>query len=225
VDLDQQVFKVLDNGFIELISYMGDDNFICDVARHTTNKKAKTQNDNERLIEYLLKNDHTSPFEFVEFVFLVKAPIFVARQWFRHRTGSYSEMSGRYQVFEPEFYIPELDRIKGKGIFNKQGSEGEIDENFKKLWTTILKQQFEKIKNVYKFANDNNVSNELARIVMPLSTYTQFYYKTDLHNLLHFLKLRMDSHAQWEIQQYANKILELIEPIVPYTIKVFKGLK
>lgn len=217
--------KILNNGFIDLVKYMGDDNFICDVARHTTQKKSKTQEDNKKLIEYLIKNDHTSPFEFVEFVFYIKAPIFVARQWFRHRTGNYSEISGRYTTLETEFYIPDLKRIKGKGVFNKQGSEGEIDDILKEEWVIQLQNFFDQSKKIYELANKFNISNELARINLPLSTYTQFYFKTDLHNLLHFLKLRMDSHAQWEIQQYANAIYEFIKPIVPYTIEAFEKYK
>lgn len=176
--------KVLDYGFVKLIKHMGDDDFICEAARLTTNSQGK---DNERLIRYLMRNKHMSPFEFVEFVFHIKLPIFIARQLVRHRTASINERSGRYTVLEADCY-------KGIG-----------------------KTQFE----VYWEELSNEVPRETARLHLPLSTYTEMYWKMDLNNLLHFLELRLDKKAQSEMQEYAKAILELITPIVPKSIQAF----
>ena len=215
--------KVLDYGFIKLIDHMGSDKRIVDAARVSTGTASKTIKEDVKLINYLMEHQHTSPFEQVEFTFHIKAPIFVARQWFRHRTGSFNEISGRYSILKTEFYIPEKDRIKGKGKLNKQGSEGEVDDICKDTWLTSLKINKIKIEDQYGMANEFGISNELARIGLPLSTYTQFYWKVNLHNLFHFLKLRMDAAAQYEIREYANVIYSLIKEIVPISSQAFEN--
>lgn len=218
------IHKVLDYGEIELIDYMGDDKRICSSARVSTrkDKEEKTLKDDKNLIFYLMKNGHTSPFEHIEFEFRIKTPIFIARQWMRHRMASYNEISGRYSILPTEFYTPTIDRIKGKGKINKQGSEGEINEDIKTAWLQSLEEIYSDDQDLYEWANDENISNELARITLPVSTYTEFYWKINLHNLFHFLKLRLHEHAQWEIQEYAKIIYEIIKPIVPVACEAFE---
>jgi len=171
---------------VELLGIFGDDSTIVESARISFNKEDKTDHkQNEKLIRYLMKNKHTSPFEMVEYRFKIHCPIFVARQIVRHRTASINELSGRYTEYEPEYFIPDLERIKGKGILNKQGSEGEVSEFAKKNFRKKLESNSEKCHKDYgKFLN-LGISNELARMTLPVNTYTTFIWKIDLHNLFH----------------------------------------
>jgi thymidylate synthase (FAD) len=240
--------KVLDKGFVRLVGYSVDlvdtkplgfddhmalngfivenwhtlDAQIVRAARVSYGKGTKTVRDDEKLIRYLIKNEHWSPFEMVEFKFHVKAPIFVARQWFRHRTGSVNEISGRYSVIENEFYIPEKWRLQDTK--NRQGSRGKLDELTNEYATDAYTEALDYAYKAYEALLSAGVAREMARMVLPLSTYTQFYWKQDLRNLLHFLKLRLDEHAQWEIREYAKAILSLIESLVPVTIKAWKEI-
>lgn len=215
--------KVLDFGYVEYIDHMGSDQRIVDAARTSTGINQIIDEDrNTKLINYLIEHQHTSPFEFCEVTFKLKLPIFIMRQLIRHRTASVNEISGRYSELKTEFYTPDIDRIKGKGKFNKQGSEGEIHTSDKELWLEHLDENNKFQSELYLWANTFGISNELARISLPLSQYTECYWKMDLHNLMHFLKLRLDSHAQYEIRVYAKAILEILEELFPITIKAFK---
>ncbi len=240
--------KVLDKGFVRMVGYSVDlvdtkplgfddhmllNGFIVEnwhtldaqvvrAARVSYDKGTKTVRDDESLIRYLIRNEHWSPFEMVEFKFHVKAPIFVARQWFRHRTGSVNEISGRYSVLEDEFYVPEKWRLQDTK--NRQGSRGELDTLTNEYATDAYTEALDYAYKAYEALLSAGVAREMARMVLPLSTYTQFYWKQDLRNLLHFLKLRLDEHAQWEIREYAKAILSLIEPLVPVTVKAWKEI-
>ncbi len=239
---------VLDKGFVRLVGYMVDlvdtepegfdDHFehtgfrvphghtldaqIVRAARVSYGKGTKTIREDEKLIRYLLKHEHWSPFEMVEFKFHVKAPIFVARQWFRHRTASVNEVSARYSVVEDEYYVPEYWRLQDTK--NKQGSVGRLDELTNAYATDAYTEAVEMAFKAYEALLNAGVAREMARMVLPVSVYTQFYWKQDLRNLLHFLRLRLDPHAQWEIRQYAEAILQLIEPLVPVTVRAWKEL-
>lgn len=239
---------VLDKGFVRLVGYMVDlvdtepegfddhyehtgfrvshghtlDAQIVRAARVSYGKGTKSFREDEKLIRYLLTHEHWSPFEMVEFKFHVKAPIFVARQWFRHRTASVNEVSARYSVVEDEYYIPEHWRLQDTK--NKQGSVGKLDGLTDALVTDAYTEAVEMAFEAYKSLLTAGVAREMARMVLPVSVYTQFYWKQDLRNLLHFLKLRLDPHAQWEIRQYAEAILQLIEPLVPVTVRAWKEL-
>jgi len=215
--------KVLDHGEIRLIDYMGNDQRVVDAARVSTQGTSKGPEQDKKLIEYLMEMRHTSPFEQVVFTFYVKMPIFVMRQWIRHRTARVSEISGRYSVLPEEFYIPEMDRIQGQGKMNKQGSEGEVTEEHKFLLLDNFQIDAEEAFADYKTALETcGVARELARTVLPLSTYTACYWQMDLHNLFHFLKLRLDPHAQYEIRVYAEAILKTIREIVPWSVEAWE---
>jgi len=177
----------LDHGFVELVDIMGSDERILQAARTSTQKSSKSAEQDRELMRYLMRNQHTSPFEFVEILFDVKLPIFVARQWIRHRTASVNEVSGRYSILKTEFYTPEKERIKGKGKINKQSSEGEVSEIEKDTWLESLERHYQDESDLYDMGNSFGISNELTRINLPVSTYTQWYWKIDLHNLFHFL--------------------------------------
>ena len=214
--------SVLDHGFVELIDVMGTDQSILQAARHSTNSINSNDKKDRELIRYLMRHQHTSPFEFAETIWSIKLPIFVARQWFRHRTGSFNEVSARYTILETEFYTPTKERIKAKGKFNKQGSEGEIDELLKNAWLDSLNRKFENDEQLYNMANSFEISNELTRISLPVSTYTLMFFKMDLHNLLHFFKLRLDKHAQEEIRQYAIVMYNIVKEHFPLTCEAFE---
>lgn len=216
-------YKCLDKGFVRLVDVMGDDNSIVQAARVSYGKGTKTLREDRALIRYLMRHSHTSPFEMVELKFHVKLPIFVARQWIRHRTANVNEYSGRYSEMRDEFYLPEPNQIHSQSSDNKQGrSDEELPEN---MVVDIL----QKMKNLqqssyvdYLYYLDNNLARELARINLPLSTYTEWYWKIDLHNLFHFLKLRMDAHAQYEIRVYADTIAEIVKQILPIAYEAFE---
>lgn len=215
--------KCLDKGFIRLVDYMGDDSSIVQAARVSYGKGTKTKRADRELIRYLIRHRHTSPFEMVEFKFHVKLPIFVARQWIRHRTANVNEYSGRYSEMKDEFYLPDIEQIRPQSTSNRQGrGEQPLEEEQAKQVLNIFEQAHELLYKEYKWLLSIDLARELARINLPLSTYTEWYWKIDLHNLLHFLKLRLDLLAQYEIRQYAKAIMELIEPIVPVTIEAFR---
>jgi thymidylate synthase (FAD) len=178
----------------------------------------RTPQQDAKLINYLYANRHTSPFEAMVFTFEIKAPIFVVRQWHRHRTWSYNEVSARYAELPEEFYVPQQLLEQGKG--NKQMSgENEVDQA--DAWKQAMIQHCEEAFVLYKTLLDKGVSRELARTVLPLSTYTRMFGTVDLHNLLGFISLRTHPHAQFEIRQYAAALVDLINPIVPETITAF----
>lgn len=227
-----EIKYVLDHGFVRLVASMGDDLSVVRAARisHNATWRAGTdQGSDQRLIDYLWKNQHTSPFESVEFQFEVYAPIFVARQWMRHRTWSYNEVSGRYTELPKCYYIPELENIGTQHKNNKQAREfnplDETAKNFRKHEIRSLKSRCADAFKCYHELLNSGWPRELARMVLPINTYTHFFAKVDLHNLFRFINLRNHEHSQYEIQVYAEAIEELIEPIVPVCMQTFKKYK
>ncbi len=203
--LDKE-FLILDKGFIRLVDYMGGDSRIVDAARVSYQSGTKQVQTDEQLIRYLLRHKHTTPLEKVRFEFHVKLPIFVARQWMRHRMGSFNEMSARYSILEDEFYEPH--EIRKQSLTNRQGSSEEfVARNVNENWALFVKEHDDRCYKMYKDLLTVNAAREQARMVLPVNIYTQFYWTVDLWNLMHFMKLRSDPHAQWEIQEY-SRILE-----------------
>lgn len=238
--LEEKLFtinEVLDHGFIRVVDYMGTDASIVQAARVSYGAGTKQTTDDKALINYLMRNDHTSPFEMCEIKLHVKLPIFVARQWIRHRTASVNEYSARYSILKNEFYLPKEENICEQSTFNKQGRGDSIDSNFAGRVIDMLKaesmQAYHNYQNMLNIDDENNVidqnrpkiAREIARINLPLSMYTEWYWKIDLHNLLHFLRLRMNPHAQYEIREYANVIAEIVKSWVPFTYEAFMKYK
>lgn len=218
--------KILDHGFIRVVDVMGDDNSIVESARISYGHSTKTQQEDKGLIRYLMRNDHTSPFEMCEIKLHVKLPIFVSRQWIRHRTANVNEFSGRYSVMSDDFYLPELKNIGVQSKENKQGRDLTNVNNFaKKQFLEILSKSSTEALTLYKQLIKINISKELARLILPVNFYTEMYWKIDLNNLLKFIKLRTDKNAQYEIRQYANAMLNIIKEWVPITYEAFKEYK
>ena len=228
-------FKVLDSGFIRVMDYMGDDTAIIQSARVSYGEGTKKVSNDKGLIRYLMKNWHTTPFEMCEIKLHIKLPIFIARQWIRHRTANVNEYSARYSILDKEFYIPKPQHMSSQSTTNKQGRGSNLSKKDTERFLKILKDDAERNYKHYEdmlnekqggeLKNDDKVglSRELARINLTLNTYTQWYWKIDLHNLLHFLFLRDDPHAQYEIQAYAEIILnKIVKRWVPYTYNAFK---
>lgn len=219
--LPEGTIPLLDYGFVRLVDSMGDDAAIVQAARVSYGKGTKTVNEDQGLINHLFRNRHTSPFEMVTLKFHAKMPIFVARQWVRHRTASLNEYSGRYSEMVDQFYLPELDRIQGQDTANKQGSDGEQIATAKDA-QDIMQKAYDDCYAAYQNLLERGVSKELARLVLPVGNYTEWYWQINLHNLMHFLRLRLDSHAQPEIQVYAQAMYDLIQPIVPMTLAAYE---
>ncbi len=216
--------EVLDYGFVRLIDYMGDDTAITQAARVSYGKGTKSTRNDSGLIRYLMRHRHTTPFEMVEAKFHIKLPIFVARQWIRHRTANVNEYSARYSVLDKEYYIPKIENVAQQSDINNQGRGQVLSEAQALEVMKILKDDAERNYNHYEdLINDEDapVARELARINLTLNTYTQWYWKIDLHNLLHFLHLRADSHAQYEIRVYADAILNIVKEWLPITYQAF----
>jgi thymidylate synthase (FAD) len=215
--------KCLDKGFVRLIDVMGDDTAIVQAARVSYGKGTKSMTEDRSLIRYLMRHKHTSPFEMVEFKFHVKLPIFIARQWIRHRTANVNEYSGRYSEMRDDFYIPELTQIKPQSLFNKQGrAEDCLAPEKASIIAGKMENTQKQLFAEYTDFLENDVAREIARINLPLSTYTEWYWKIDLHNLFHFLRLRMDSHAQYEFRVYGKAIADIISEIVPLAYEAFE---
>lgn len=214
-------YKCLDHGFVRLVDWMGDDTSIVQAARVSYGKGTKSVSEDTALIRYLMRNMHTSPFEMVEFKFHVKLPIFVARQWIRHRTANVNEYSGRYSEMPDEFYLPQPDQIRSQSSTNKQGRSSETIPQANEIISRMQKTQ-QILHDEYSDFLDMGLARELARINLPLSNYTEWYWKIDLHNLFHFLRLRLDSHAQYEIRVYADAIAKIIKQIVPIAYQAFE---
>ncbi|MBI5021376.1 MAG: FAD-dependent thymidylate synthase [Ignavibacteriales bacterium] len=220
--LDKE-FKCLNAGFVRLVDYMGGDESIVQAARVSYGKGTKSVNEDRILLRYLMRHMHTTPFEMVELKFHVKLPIFVARQWIRHRTANVNELSGRYSIMKDEFYIPSADTVKKQSVNNKQGrSDEEISPELQQKILNILLQDQQTSYNHYEELLSDNIARELARVNLPLSLYTEWYWKIDLHNLLHFLHLRMDKHAQFEIRIYAETIGEIVRYVAPMAWEAFE---
>ena len=220
--LDKEV-NVLNHGFVRLVDYMGGDERIVQAARVSYGKGTKNIRRDEMLIDYLLGHEHTSPFEHVTLEFHCKMPIFVARQWVRHRTARINEISGRYSVMEAEFYVPPEDQISFQSDDNKQGrAEKEVPAELRDRVLEIITRDQGHVYAAYEELLNDDIAKELARINLPLSLYTQWYWQMDLHNLFHFLRLRMDSHAQWEIRVYADAIAEMTKAVAPMAYAAFE---
>jgi len=228
-----EALPVLDHGFIRVIDYMGDDTSIVQSARVSYGKGTKKVSTDEGLIKYLMRHWHSTPFEMCEIKYHVKLPIFIARQWIRHRTANVNEYSARYSILDKEFYIPSKDQLSAQSISNRQGrgdliTGKQADEvlNILKDDATRTYDNYEKMLNE-RFdgttidENKTGLARELARMNLTLNSYTQWYWKTDLLNLLNFLFLRADSHAQYEIRVYADAMLETVKKWVPITHTAF----
>ena len=220
--LDKE-FSVLDKGFIRLVDYMGTDERVVQAARVSYGEGTKSYREDAGLIDYLLRNAHTSPFEQVVLTFHVKLPIFVARQWIRHRTARLNEVSGRYSVMKDEFYVPSPDDLALQSTDNKQGRSAEaLDPAYTEKVLAALVEDQKAAYTSYKTLVDEGLARELARINLPLSLYTEWYWQIDLHNLFHFLKLRLDAHAQKEIRLYAEVLLEVAKKVAPRCCESFE---
>lgn len=216
-----KIKEVLDHGHVRLVDWMGSDQAIVRSARVSYNAEPRNDGSDEKLINYLLKNGHTSPFEAVSFTFDIKAPIFIFRQWHRHRTWSYNEVSARYTELPEEYYVPAYDKITQQSTSNKQMRTEEQHPESGYIQACIYIACREAFA-VYKKLLEKGCPRELARSVLPVSTYSHMFASVDLHNLFHFLKLRLHTHAQYEIRVYAEAILELITPIVPVAVAAFR---
>lgn len=225
VQNDQRYKKYLDRGFIGLIDVMGTDLDIIKAARtsYAQNNAERGVKENKALLRYMFRNAHTSPFEMVELKFHLKIPIFVMRQHVRHRMASLNEFSGRYSEFENEFYIPNKDRMCFQSSSNKQMSGEQMEYNLSEEMQYLLDEVNNVAYTNYKKCLDHGLSRELARIQLPVSTYTELYWKIDLKNWLHYIKLRVDKdHAQNEIVQLAQLMYDLVKPMFPWTCEAFE---
>jgi len=235
--LEEILYKpvsVLDHGFVRTIDYMGDDAAVVQAARVSYGKGTKKVSDDAGLIKYLLRHRHTTPFEMCEIKFHIKVPIFIARQWIRHRTANINEYSARYSVLDREFYIPSMDQLASQSTQNHQGRGDVLDGAEANEVLQILKEDSLRNYDHYvEMLNEdsdgnkidktrNGLARELARMNLTLNAYTQWYWKIDLHNLLHFLSLRADAHAQYEIRVYADAMLETVKRWVPITYEAFQ---
>ena len=223
-DILDKPIQVLDKGFVCLVDYMGGDARIAEAARVSYNSK-KTLRDDEALIDYLFRNGHTSPFEQVVFLFHIKMPLFVARQWVRHRTARMNEVSARYSVMREEFYTPDVCDIKTQDRKNKQASGDLLPKDVAETVVSRLRTWQSEAYTAYSSLIEKGVAREMARINLPLSLYTEVYWQMDLHNLFNFLYLRLSSHAQKEIRAYAEVIFSICKKVVPVATKAFEQHK
>jgi thymidylate synthase (FAD) len=220
--LDKE-FPVLDKGFVRLVDYLGSDQRIVQSARVSYGEGTKSFRQDRGLIHYLLRNEHTSPFEQVLFTFHTKMPIFVARQWVRHRTARLNEISGRYSILKEEFYLPDGKAIALQSSDNKQGrNEEPVPPETQEAIRRDLEEEQRRAYESYTRLIDDGLARELARINLPVSIYTEWYWQIDLHNLFHFLKLRLDAHAQMEIRAYAEVMLSLAQKVCPLAVEAFE---
>ena len=230
-------FPVLDHGFIRVIDYMGDDQSVVQAARVSYGKGTKKVSEDRGLIRYLMRHRHSTPFEMCEIKLHVKLPIFVARQWIRHRTASINEYSARYSVLDKEFYIPSEKNLAIQSNINKQGRGKVLSKNRSQEALKMLKDDAQKTYQTYEYLlnetnegkiinkNKEGLTRELARINLTLNTYTQWYWKTNLHNLMNFIQLRADDHAQYEIRVYAKIIFDIMKKWVPLTSEAFESYR
>jgi thymidylate synthase (FAD) len=228
---------VLDHGFIRVVDYMGDDAAIVQAARVSYGKGTRQASQDEGLIRYLMRHRHTSPFEMCEIKLHVKLPMFIARQWIRHRTANVNEYSARYSILDKEFYVPAADQLAVQSSINNQGRGEAINHDDAEKILDLMKGDAAQAFNSYERLINSDadgkpldperpaLARELARIGLPLSTYTQWYWKTDLHNLFHFMALRADSHAQYEIRVYADVIRDIANRWVPLASKAFEDYR
>lgn len=218
IDLE---YKVLDNGFIRVVDIMGDDSSVVQAARISYGKGTKTVNTDKNLLRYLMRHQHSTPFEMCEIKLHIKLPIFIMRQWIRHRTANVNEYSARYSQMKDEFYYPSKDMLQKQSMLNKQAGEGSIDENQYNITIDNMKAVCQTAFTCYEKMLNNGIAREVARIVLPINIYTQMYWKIDLHNLMRFLSLRCRMNAQPEIREYAMTILNIFEKWMPLSYQAF----
>ena len=228
-----EAIPVLDHGFIRVVDYMGDDSSIVQAARVSYGKGTKKVSTDAGLIKYLMRHWHSTPFEMCEIKYHVKLPIFIARQWIRHRTANVNEYSARYSILDKEFYLPAPENLATQSQNNRQGRGDVLEGEQAKQVLEILKKDAEQTYNNYELMlnerydesiidkNQTGLARELARMNLTLNTYTQWYWKTDLLNLMNFLRLRADDHAQYEIRAYADTMLDTLKRWVPITYEAF----
>ncbi len=222
--------EVLDHGFVRVIDYMGDDAAICQAARVSYGKGTKSVQNDAGLIRYLMRHWHSTPFEMCEIKLHVKLPVFVARQWIRHRTANVNEYSARYSILDREFYIPEPDQLAAQSTANAQGRGVVLQGAEAARVLAILKSDSARAYDHYEEMlaegdDKQGLARELARMNLPANIYTQWYWKVDLHNLFHFLRLRADAHAQYEIRIYAEAIAAVVADWVPAASQAFEDYR
>ncbi len=232
-----QAMPVLDHGFVRVIDYMGDDAAVVQAARVSYGRGTRAANEDRGLIRYLMRHRHSTPFEMCEIKYHVKLPIFVARQWIRHRTANVNEYSARYSILDKEFYIPAPAQLAAQSSVNRQGRGAVLEGQEAAEVLDLLRQDASRnYDNYAAMLNEDEAGNavdpsrqglarELARMNLTLNTYTQWYWKTDLHNLLHFLSLRADAHAQYEIRVYAEAMLQTVAAWVPMVHEAFRDYR
>jgi thymidylate synthase (FAD) len=223
------VHPVLDHGFVRVVDYMGDDASIVQAARVSYGRGTKSVQNDEGLIRYLMRHWHSTPFEMCEIKLHVKLPVFVARQWIRHRTASVNEYSARYSILDREFYIPEREALAAQSAVNNQG-RGEVlgDEEAVRVLHWLREdatQAYDHYEAMISQEGQQGLARELARMNLPMNVYTQWYWKTNLHNLLNFLRLRADAHAQYEIRVYAEAIATIVRDWVPHAWTAFEDFR
>ncbi|AML53460.1 FAD-dependent thymidylate synthase [Falsihalocynthiibacter sp. S25ZX9] len=221
--------EVLDHGFVRVVDYMGDDAAICQAARVSYGKGTKSVQNDKGLIRYLMRHWHSTPFEMCEVKLHVKLPVFVARQWIRHRTANVNEYSARYSILDREFYIPAPEHLAAQSVINNQGRGETLTGDEAARVLEILKSDANRAYDNYEAMmsdeGQQGLARELARMNLPSNIYTQWYWKVDLHNLFHFLRLRADSHAQYEIRVYADAIAKVVADWVPAAFGAFEDYR
>ncbi|ADO41363.1 FAD-dependent thymidylate synthase [Ketogulonicigenium vulgare] len=221
--------QVLDHGFVRVVDYMGDDSAIVQAARVSYGRGTKSVSNDEGLIRYLMRHWHSTPFEMCEVKLHVKLPVFVARQWIRHRTANVNEYSGRYSILDREFYIPSAEHLAAQSVVNNQGRGEALSGEEAARVLAWLKDDAGRAYDHYEAMisqeGQQGLARELARMNLPANIYTQWYWKVDLHNLLHFLRLRADAHAQYEIRVYADALCEIVKDWVPFAYKAFEDYR
>jgi thymidylate synthase (FAD) len=213
---------VLRHGYVVLVDYMGNDAAIVQAARVSYGRGTRSVRDDRGLIRYLLRHRHTTPFEMVEFKFLVRLPIYVARQWIRHRTASVNEYSARYSIVPDEYDLPDPDAVRQQSVTNRQGRGEPLPPEVVERFRSDLDRVARTAYAAYEKAIADGVARETARILLPVAYYTEWYWKTNLHNLFHFLALRLDAHAQEEIRAYAAEIAAVARAVAPVAMEAFE---
>ena len=221
-EIPKDAVKCLDKGFVRLVDSMGGDDAIVQAARVSYGKGTSKLSQDRGLIRYLMRHRHTTPFEMVEFKFHCKMPIFVARQWVRHRTANINEYSLRYSEARDEFYYPESKHIQFQSALNKQGRSGNVPKQLTDKVMKYFKEISERSFDMYKELNEAGLARELIRAILPVNLYTEWYWKNDLHNLLHFIGLRSDSHAQYEIRVYSDAMAEAVKKVAPFAWEAYQ---
>ena len=220
--IPEDAIKCLDKGFVRLVDSMGGDDAIVQAARVSYGKGTSKVSQDRGLIRYLMRHRHTTPFEMVEFKFHCKMPIFVARQWVRHRTANINEYSLRYSEARDEFYYPDPKHIQLQSALNKQGRTGKIPKKLTDKVLQYFKEISERSFEMYQELNEAGLARELIRAILPVNLYTEWYWKNDLHNLLHFISLRSDSHAQYEIRVFSDAMAESVQKVAPFAWEAYQ---